>query len=59
MGLFAGPDDMYLALRGLRTLDVRLERHMKNALSDRRAGLPERPEVDTRALSRSARRPRP
>jgi cystathionine beta-lyase len=32
MGLFAGPDDMYLTLRGLRTLDVRLERHMKNAL---------------------------
>ncbi len=32
MGQFAGPDDMYLALRGLRTLDVRLERHMKNAL---------------------------
>jgi cysteine-S-conjugate beta-lyase len=31
MGLFAGPDDMYLALRGLRTLDVRLERHQKNA----------------------------
>jgi cystathionine beta-lyase len=32
MGLFAGPDDMYMTLRGLRTLDVRLERHMKNAL---------------------------
>ncbi|HYN00033.1 MAG TPA: PLP-dependent transferase, partial [Aestuariivirgaceae bacterium] len=32
LGQFAGPDDMYLALRGLRTLDVRLERHMKNAL---------------------------
>jgi cystathionine beta-lyase len=32
MGQFAGPDDMYLALRGLRTLDVRLERHMRNAL---------------------------
>lgn len=32
LGLFAGPDDMYLTLRGLRTLDVRLERHMKNAL---------------------------
>jgi cystathionine beta-lyase len=31
MGLFAGPDDMYLAMRGLRTLDVRLERHQKNA----------------------------
>jgi cysteine-S-conjugate beta-lyase len=33
MGLFAGPDDMYLALRGLRTLDVRMERHMKSALT--------------------------
>jgi cystathionine beta-lyase len=32
LGLFAGPDDMYMTLRGLRTLDVRLERHMKNAL---------------------------
>ncbi len=32
MGLFAGPDDMYLALRGLRTLDVRLDRHMKSAM---------------------------
>lgn len=31
VGQFAGPDDMYLALRGLRTLDVRLERHMRNA----------------------------
>lgn len=33
MGLFAGPDDMYLALRGLRTLDVRLERHQRNAIA--------------------------
>jgi cystathionine beta-lyase len=32
MGLCAGPDDMYLTLRGIRTLDVRLERHMKSAL---------------------------
>jgi cystathionine beta-lyase len=32
MGQFAGPDDMYLTLRGMRTLDVRLERHMRNAL---------------------------
>ena len=44
MGLFAGPDDMYLALRGLRTIDVRMERHMKSALAV--AGwLRERPEV--------------
>lgn len=32
MGQFAGPDDMYLALRGIRTLDVRMQRHMNNAL---------------------------
>ncbi len=32
LGVFAGPDDMNMALRGLRTLDVRLERHHKNAL---------------------------
>ena len=33
MGMFAGPDDMYLALRGLRTLDLRMERHMKSAIT--------------------------
>ncbi len=32
IGPCAGPDDIYLAQRGLRTLDVRLERHMKNTL---------------------------
>jgi cysteine-S-conjugate beta-lyase len=32
LGQFAGPDDMAMALRGLRTLDVRLKRHMENAL---------------------------
>src|SRR5262245_39571796 len=32
LGQFTGPDDMYLALRGLHTLEVRLERHMKNAI---------------------------
>jgi cysteine-S-conjugate beta-lyase len=32
-GMFAGPDDMFLALRGLRTLDVRMERHMKSAIT--------------------------
>ena len=46
LGLFAGPDDMYLALRGLRTLDVRLERHMKSALQVA-AWLRGRPEVET------------
>jgi cysteine-S-conjugate beta-lyase len=33
MGQFAGPDDMYLGLRGLRTIDVRLERHQRNAMA--------------------------
>jgi len=32
LGGHAGPDDVFLALRGLRTIDVRLERHMRNAL---------------------------
>ena len=31
MGLFVSPDDVSLALRGMRTLDVRLERHYRNA----------------------------
>jgi len=32
-GTYVSPDDANLALRGLRTLDVRLERHHRNALS--------------------------
>ena len=40
----AGPDDVYLALRGLRTLSVRLERHERNALQLAR-WLQTRPEV--------------
>ena len=44
MGLCVGPDDMYLALRGLRTLGVRLERHRQSALMVAR-WLRERPEV--------------
>jgi cysteine-S-conjugate beta-lyase len=32
LGLCVGPDDIYLALRGLRTLAVRLERHQQSAL---------------------------
>jgi cystathionine beta-lyase len=44
MGLTVGPDDIYLALRGLRTLAIRLERQMKSALTV--AGwLAARPEV--------------
>ena len=32
LGHTAAPDDVYLALRGLRTLSVRLERHQENGL---------------------------
>ncbi|MBY0380715.1 MAG: cystathionine beta-lyase [Xanthobacteraceae bacterium] len=32
LGLCAGPDDMFLALRGLRTLSVRLAHHQRSAL---------------------------
>ena len=31
-GLRLGPDDAYLILRGIRTLDVRLDKHQENAL---------------------------
>jgi cysteine-S-conjugate beta-lyase len=53
MGLFAGPDDMFLALRGLRTIDVRMERHMKSALTvaEWLRGRPEVQEVLHPALS--------
>src|SRR6266702_927688 len=44
LGHCAGPDDVYFALRGLRTLSVRLERHEKNALAVAR-WLQTRPEV--------------
>ena len=30
-GLRLGPDDAYLIIRGLRTLDIRLDKHQKNA----------------------------
>jgi cysteine-S-conjugate beta-lyase len=33
MGLCVGPDDVYLALRGLRTLSVRLQRHNESGLA--------------------------
>ena len=44
LGHCAGPDDAYFALRGLRTLSVRLERHERNALAVAR-WLQTRPEV--------------
>ncbi len=43
-GSCAGPDDCYLALRGFRTLGVRLQRHQENALTLAR-WLKSRPEV--------------
>ena len=48
LGLCVGPDDIYLGLRGLRTLAVRLDRHMASALAIA-AWLEQRPEV-TRVL---------
>ncbi len=45
LGLCVGGDDAYLTLRGLRTMEVRLERHQKNALKVAR-WLKERPEVE-------------
>src|SRR5690606_26356421 len=44
LGQTAGPDECYLALRGLRTLDVRMRRHHENALEVAR-WLSARPEV--------------
>ncbi|MCP5081632.1 MAG: cystathionine beta-lyase [Alphaproteobacteria bacterium] len=45
IGSCAGPDDIYLGQRGLRTLDVRLERHMKNTI-EIASWLQERDEVE-------------
>lgn len=45
MGVALSSDDAFLALRGLRTLAVRLERHTQSALTIAR-WLRERPEVD-------------
>jgi cystathionine beta-lyase len=44
LGVCAGPDDVYLALRGLRTLAVRLHQHHKSGLEIAR-WLAARPEV--------------
>jgi cysteine-S-conjugate beta-lyase len=44
LGLCAGPDDINLALRGLRTMKVRLDRHQSSALEVAR-WLAQRPEV--------------
>jgi cystathionine beta-lyase len=45
MGVAASSDDCFLALRGLRTLALRLERHTQSALTIAR-WLRDRPEVD-------------
>ncbi|MEQ9589155.1 MAG: cystathionine beta-lyase [Parvibaculaceae bacterium] len=44
IGITAGPDDIYLALRGLRTLSVRLHRHMETGIFLAK-WLEDRPEV--------------
>jgi cysteine-S-conjugate beta-lyase len=44
LGLCVGPDDMFLALRGLRTLAVRLARHYQSGLTVAR-WLEQRPEI--------------
>jgi cystathionine beta-lyase len=44
MGLCVGPDDIYLALRGLRTMGVRLARHNESGVKVAR-WLEQRPEV--------------
>jgi len=44
MGVTASPDDCFLGLRGLRTLDVRLQRHEANAIAVA-TWLAQRPEV--------------
>lgn len=44
LGLCVGPDDIYLALRGLRTLAVRLDRHQKSGIAVAN-WLSKRPEV--------------
>jgi cystathionine beta-lyase len=46
LGVCAGPDDVYLALRGVRTLSVRLAQHHRSGLEMAR-WLEQRPEVST------------
>ncbi|KJC35572.1 cystathionine beta-lyase [Bradyrhizobium sp. LTSP885] len=45
LGVYAGPDDVYLALRGVRTLSVRLAQHHRSGL-EMAHWLAARPEVD-------------
>ena len=46
MGQCTSPDDLYLAMRGIRTLSVRLQQHEKNSLKVAK-WLSEREEVET------------
>ncbi|MHA1554098.1 MAG: cystathionine beta-lyase, partial [Alphaproteobacteria bacterium] len=46
MGLHVAPDDVYLALRGLRTMGLRLERHAQSAMAVA-TWLQGRPEIAT------------
>jgi len=46
LGQCTSPDDLYLALRGLRTLSVRLRQHQQSALTIAK-WLMQRPEVET------------
>lgn len=45
MGQYVSPDDAYLGLRGIRTLDIRLKQHAENSLKVAK-WLAGRPEVD-------------
>ena len=45
LGANSGPDDVYLALRGMRTIGVRMRQHQENGLKLAR-WIEERPEVD-------------
>ena len=54
LGANSGPDDVYLALRGLRTLPVRLQRHMETGITLAK-WLQERPEVE-QVFTRPCRR---
>jgi cysteine-S-conjugate beta-lyase len=56
LGQCAGPDDTYLGLRGLRSLDARLERHQRNGLvvAEWLSGRPEIAEILYPALPGAA-----
>ncbi len=57
LGVCAGPDDVFLALRGLRTLSVRLAQHHRSGLEMAQLAL-EPARSDSRAASRTGERSR-